>query len=57
MKLKMMALSALAACSAVAMPTNEQIAQANKEMQALLKKQIAAWQSGDISDGTMMIFR
>ena len=53
MKLKMMALSALAACSAVAMPTNEQIAQANKEVQASLKKQIAAWQSGDISDGDL----
>ena len=53
MKLKMMALSALAACSAVAMPTNEQIAQANKEVQASLKKQIAAWQSGGISDGDL----
>ena len=53
MKLKMMALSALAACSVVAMPTNEQIAQANKEVQASLKKQIAAWQSGGISDGDL----
>ena len=53
MKLKMMALAALAACSAVAMPTNEQIAQANKEVQASLKTQIAAWQSDDISDGDL----
>lgn len=53
MKLKMMALSALAACSVVAMPTKDEIAQANKEVQASLKKQIAAWQSGDISDGDL----
>ena len=53
MKLKMMALAALAACSAVAMPTKDEIAQANKDVQASLKKQIAAWQSGDISDGDL----
>ena len=53
MKLKMMVLVVLAACSAVAMPTNEQIAQANKDVQASLKKQIAAWQSGDLSDGDL----
>ena len=48
-----MALAALAACSTVAMPTNEQIAQANKEVQASLKTQIAAWQNGGISDGDL----
>ena len=34
MKLKMIAIAALAALTAAAMPTNEQIAQANKEVQA-----------------------
>ena len=53
MKVKLIAVAVLAACSVVAMPTNEQIAQANKEVQASLKKQIAAWQSGDISDGDL----
>ena len=53
MKLKMMALAALAACSAVAMPTKDEIAQANRDVQASLKKQIAAWQGGDISDGDL----
>ncbi|MBQ6010917.1 MAG: hypothetical protein IJL17_20475 [Kiritimatiellae bacterium] len=53
MKLKLIAVAVLAALTAVAMPTNEQIAQANKDVQASLKKQIAAWQSGDISDGDL----
>ena len=53
MKLKLMVMAALAACSVVAMPTNEQIEKANKEVQASLKTQIAAWQSGDISDGDL----
>ena len=53
MKLKMMVLVVLAACSAVAMPTKDEIAQANKDVQASLKKQIAAWQSGDLSDGDL----
>ena len=53
MKLKMMALAALAACSAAAMPTKDEIAQANRDVQASLKKQIAAWQGGDISDGDL----
>ena len=53
MKLKMMVLVVLAACSAVAMPTKDEIAQANKDVQASLKKQIAAWQGGDISDGDL----
>ena len=53
MKLKLMVMAALAACSAVAMPTDEQIEKANKEVQASLKKQIAAWQGGDITDGDL----
>ena len=53
MKIRLIAVTALVACLAVAMPTNEQIAQANTEVQASLKTQIAAWQSGDISDGDL----
>ena len=53
MKLKLIAVVALAALTAAAMPTKDEIAQANKEVQASLKTQIAAWQSGDISDGDL----
>ena len=53
MKVKLIAVAVLAACSAVAMPTKDEIAQANKDVQASLKKQIAAWQGGDISDGDL----
>ena len=53
MKLKLIVVVALAAMTAAAMPTKEEIAQANKEVQASLKTQIAAWQSGDISDGDL----
>ena len=53
MKVKLIAVAVLAACSAVAMPTKDEIAQANKDVQASLKKQIAAWQSGDLSDGDL----
>ena len=53
MKLKLMVVAALAACSAVAMPTNDELEKANKEVQASLKTQIAAWQSGDLSDGDL----
>ncbi len=53
MKLKLIAVAVLAALTATAMPTNEQIARANKEVLASLKTQIAAWQSGDISDGDL----
>ena len=53
MKSKLIAVAALAALTAAAMPTKDEIAQANKEVQASLKKQIAAWQSGDISDGDL----
>ena len=53
MKLNIMAFAVLAACSAAAMPTKDAIAQANKDVQSSLKKQIAAWQSGDISDGDL----
>ena len=49
MKVKVIAVAVLAALAAVAMPTKDEIAQANKEVQASLKKQIAAWQSGDLS--------
>ena len=53
MKLKLMAVAALAACSAVAMPTNEQIEKANADILAAFKKQVAAWQGGSISDGDL----
>ena len=53
MKLKLIAVAALAALTAAAMPTKDEIAQANKEVQASLKKQIAAWQSGNLSDGDL----
>ena len=53
MKLKLIAVAALAALAAEAMPTKDEIAQANKEVQASLKKQIAAWRSGDLSDGDL----
>ena len=53
MKLKLIADAALAALTAAAMPTKDEIAQANKEVQVSLKRQIAAWQSGDISDGDL----
>ena len=53
MKSKLIAVAALAALAAAAMPTKDEIAQANKEVQVSLKKQIAAWQSGDISDGDL----
>ena len=53
MKIRLIAVTALVACLAVAMPTNDELEKANKEVQASLKKQIAAWQSGDISDGDL----
>ena len=53
MKLKLMAIAAIAACLAAAMPTNDELEKANKEVQASIKTQIAAWQSGSISDGDL----
>ena len=53
MKLKVMAMAAIAAFSAAAMPTGVEIEKANKEVQESLKAQIAAWQSGSISDGDL----
>ena len=53
MNLKLMVTAMLAACSAVAMPTNDELEKANKEVQASLKTQIAAWQGGDITDGDL----
>ena len=53
MKVKLIAMAAFAACSVAAMPTNEQLEKANKEVQASLKTQIAAWQGGSISDGDL----
>ena len=38
MKLKLMAVAALVACSAVAMPTDDELAKATKEVQASLEK-------------------
>ena len=53
MKSKLIAVAALAALTAAAMPTKDEIAQANKEVQASLKTQIAAWRSGNLSDGDL----
>ena len=59
MKLKLMAVAALVACSAVAMPTDDELAKATKEVQASLETQIAAWQEGRISAGDLaaLMFR
>ena len=53
MKIRLIAVTALVACLAVAMPTNDELEKANKEVQASLKTQIAAWQGGDITDGDL----
>ena len=53
MKLKLMVVAALVACSAVAMPTDDELEKATKEVQAALESQIAAYQSGSISDGDL----
>lgn len=50
MKVKLMVMAALAACSAAAMPTNDEIEKANADILAAFKKQVAAWQGGSISD-------
>ena len=53
MNLKLMVTAMLAACSVVAMPTNDELEKANKEVQASLKTQISTWQNGGISDGDL----
>ena len=53
MKVKLIAIVALAACSAVAMPTNDEIEKANADVMAAFRKQLAAWQGGSISDGDL----
>jgi hypothetical protein len=50
MKLKLMVVAALAACSAAAMPTNDEIKKANADVMMAFRKQLAAWQGGSISD-------
>ena len=59
MNLKLMVVAALVACSAVAMPTDDELAKATKEVQASLETQIAAWQEGRISAGDLaaLMFR
>ena len=59
MKMTLIAVAALAACPAVAMPTNDEIAKATKEVQASVETQIAACQNGSISDGDLaaLLFR
>lgn len=56
MKLKLMAMAALAACVAAAMPTKKEVAQANNEVRELLKARIADWKSGRISDKSFAQF-
>ncbi len=53
MKLKLIAMVALAACTAAAMPTRDEIAKANQEVRKSLKAQIAAWKDGKLSDGEL----
>ena len=53
MKVKLVALAAIAACSAAAMPTNDEIEKANADILAAFKKQMEAWQGGSISDGDL----
>ena len=53
MKVGLMAMAALAACSAAAMPTNEQLEKANDEVLSAFKNQVEAWQGGSISDGDL----
>ena len=50
MKLKLVAMAAFAACSAAAMPTNDEIEKANADVMMAFRKQLAAWQGGSISD-------
>ena len=53
MKVKLIAIAVLAACSAVAMPTDDEIEKANADVMAAFRKQLAAWQGGSISDGDL----
>ena len=53
MNLKLMAVAMLVVCSAMAMPTNNELEEANKEVRSSLKTQIAAWQNGGLSDGDL----
>ena len=53
MKVKLMAMAALAACSAVAMPTNDEIEKANADVMTAFRKQLSAWQGGSISDSDL----
>ena len=53
MKVRLMAMAAIAACSAAAMPTNEQMEKANAEVLSAFEKQVVAWQGGSISDGDL----
>ena len=53
MKVRLMAMAAIAACSAAAMPTNEQMEKANADILAAFKNQVEAWQGGSISDGDL----
>ncbi len=53
MKVQLIAMAALAACSAVAMPTNDEIEKANADVMMDFKKQLTAWQGGVISDGDL----
>ena len=53
MKVKLIAMAALAACSAVAMPTNDEIEKANADVMMAFRKQLMAWQGGSISDSDL----
>lgn len=46
-------MAALAACSAVAMPTNDEIEKANADVMMAFRKQLMAWQGGSISDSDL----
>ena len=53
MKVKLMAMAALAACSVAAMPTNDEIEKANADVMTAFRKQLSAWQGGSISDSDL----
>ena len=55
MKTMTMTLAALAAYAAAAMPTSQELAKANNDVQKSLRAQIASWKGGGMSDGDLAV--
>ena len=55
MKLKLMAMAAIVAFTAAAMPSETELEKANKDVQTVLKTHIAAWQKGDIGNDDLAV--